>query len=220
MGTGRVVSVNAGRAADAAWAGRLKRTAIDKQPVTGPVAVSRLGLAGDEQADTENHGGADQAVYVYAREDLGWWAHRLGRDLRDGMFGENITSQGIEVTGALMGERWRLGSAIAEVTTPRIPCSVFRGWMAERGWVKEFALARRPGAYLRVIEPGVVCAGDEIEVVARPAGGVTMAEAMHAYYTRDAGVTGRILQVPGHAAKWDAFADEMLSAARTAAQAG
>ena len=211
----RVVSVNAGRAADAAWAGRLKRTAIDKRPAAGPVAVATLGLAGDEQADTENHGGPDQAVYVYAREDLDWWERRLGRVIRDGMFGENITSTGVDVTGTVMGERWRLGTALVEVTTPRIPCSVFRGWMGERGWVKQFALARRPGAYLRVLEPGLVRAGDGIEMLARPGTSVTMAEAMHAYYSRDEVLIGRILGLPGHAAKWDAVAGEL-----SAGQAG
>lgn len=214
MEIGRVVSVNAGRAAGAGWAGRLGRTAIDKRPASGPVAIRPLGLSGDEQADTDNHGGPDQAVYVYAREDLDWWGRRLGRELRDGMFGENITSAGIDVTGALMGERWRLGTAVVEVTTPRIPCSVFRGWMAERGWVKQFAGARRPGAYLRVIGPGAVAAGDAVELLARPFASVTMAEAMDAYYTRDPGLIMRILRIPGHPAKWDSFAGEVLAAAR------
>jgi MOSC domain-containing protein YiiM len=214
MQIGRVLSVSTGRAAAVDWAGRLKRTAIDKRPANGPVAVAPLGMAGDEQADTANHGGADQAVYVYAREDLDWWEPRLGRELRDGMFGENITSAGIDVTGSVMGERWRLGTAVVEVTTPRIPCSVFRGWMAERGWVRQFAEARRPGAYLRVIRPGAVEAGDTVELLARPFASVTMAEAMHAYYTRDPELIMRILRVPGHAAKWDEFAGEVLVAAR------
>src|ERR1035437_1809277 len=102
MASGRVVSVNTGRASDAEWAGRLRRTAIDKRPAAGPVRVGRLGVAGDEQVDKENHGGYEQALYVYAREDLDWWVERLGRELPDGMFGENITTAGLDVSGARM----------------------------------------------------------------------------------------------------------------------
>jgi MOSC domain-containing protein YiiM len=188
--------------AGADWAGELKRTAIDKRPVTGPVRVGRLGLDGDEQADTANHGGTEQAVYVYAREDLDWWAELLGRDLRDGIFGENITTESLDVTGALIGERWRLGTAVVQVTSCRIPCVVFRNWTGETGWVKRFAQAGRPGAYLRVLEEGAVAPGDTVTVLDRPAVQVTIAESMRAYYG-DAELMRRLLSVPGRSAKWD-----------------
>ncbi len=202
MGSGKVVSVSRGRAADAEWAGELKRTAIDKRPAAGRVRVGRLGLDGDEQADTANHGGPEQAVYVYAREDLDWWAGQVGRDLRDGFFGENITTQGIDVTGALIGERWRLGTAVVQVTSCRIPCVVFRNWTGETGWVKRFAQAERPGAYLRVLEEGDVASGDPVTVLDRPDVPVTVAESMRAYYGDD-GLMRRLLSVPGRSAKWD-----------------
>jgi MOSC domain-containing protein YiiM len=202
MGSGQVGSVNTGRVAEADWAGQLRRTAIDKRPGAGPVRVGRLGLDGDEQADTVNHGGPEQAVYVYAREDLDWWAELLGRDLRDGFFGENITTDGLDVTGALIGERWRLGTAVVQVTACRIPCVVFRNWTGETGWVKRFAQAGRPGAYLRVLEEGAVAAGDEVTVLDQPAVRVTVGESMRAYYG-DAELMRRLLSVPGRGTKWD-----------------
>jgi MOSC domain-containing protein YiiM len=188
---------------NAGWAGQLKRTAIDKRPVTGPVRAGRLGLDGDEQADTAHHGGPEQALYVYAREDLDWWARQLGRDLRDGLFGENITTRGVDVSGALIGERWQLGGAVVQVTSCRIPCSVFRNWTGETGWVKRFAQAGRPGAYLRVLEEGDVAAGDEVTVLSRPEIRVTVAESMRAYYGDDE-LMKRLLSVDGRSAKWDA----------------
>jgi MOSC domain-containing protein YiiM len=188
---------------DAGWAGQLKRTAIDKRPVTGPVRAGRLGLDGDEQADTAHHGGPEQALYVYAREDLDWWARQLGRDLRDGLFGENITTRSVDVSGALIGERWQLGGAVVQVTSCRIPCSVFRNWTGETGWVKRFAQAGRPGAYLRVLEEGDVAAGDEVTVLSRPDVRVTVAESMRAYYGDDE-LMKRLLTVDGRSAKWDA----------------
>src|SRR5690242_4063395 len=137
----RILSVNVGRAVDAEWAGNLRRTAIDKRKIDGRVAVRENGLAGDERADVANHGHPDQAVYAYAREDYDWWEPRMGRDLRDGQFGENLTTSGADVTGAVLGERWRVGTAVLEVTAPRIPCVVFRNWLDERGWVKRFTEA-------------------------------------------------------------------------------
>jgi MOSC domain-containing protein YiiM len=208
----RVISVNAGHGKDADWAGKLGRTAIDKRPVPGPVGVGRLGLACDEQVDKPAHGGTEQAVYAYAREDLDWWVERLGRELANGMFGENITTVGVDVTGALIGEVWQLGTATVQVTSPRIPCVVFAGWIDESNWVKRFADARRPGAYLRVLRDGVVAAGDPVEVLSRPGERVTIAESMTAYYG-DAGLMRRLLRVEGHSLAWDEIAQGVLGRA-------
>lgn len=207
-----MIAVCAGAARDAEWAGRMKRTAIDKRPVEGRVQVGDLGLAGDEQADLVNHGGADQAVYVYAREDLDLWGGQVGRELRDGAFGENLTTVGLDVTHARLGERWRIGSLLGELTAPRIPCGVFRNWMAERGWVKRFAAERRTGVYLRVLETGDVGAGDRVERVYRPDDAPTVADAVRAYYG-DAGQLRRIVALPGHGAKWDVLARTALKGA-------
>jgi len=205
----RVVSVNTGHGRDAEWAGRLRRTAIDKRPAGGPVAVGRLGLAGDEQVDKPDHGGYEQALYAYAREDLDWWVERLGRELASGTFGENVTTSGLDITGSLIGEVWRLGSAVVQVTSPRIPCAVFAGWMDERQWVKRFADAGRAGAYLRVLEEGQVGAGDPAEVVARPTTRVTIAESVRAYYG-DVDLMRRLLLVEGRSSKWDEIALSVL----------
>ena len=208
----RVISVNAGRGKDADWAGKLGRTAIDKRPVAGQVVVGRLGLDGDEQVDKPAHGGPEQAVYAYAREDLDWWVEQLGREVTSGMFGENNTTAGVDVTGALIGEIWQLGTAMVQVTGPRIPCVVFAGWMDERHWVKRFASARRPGAYLRVLREGTVAAGDPVEVLSRPDERVTTAESMSAYYG-DAELMSRLLRVEGRGLAWDEIAPGVLERA-------
>jgi len=211
----RVISVNAGRGRDADRAGKQGRTAIDKRPVAGRVRVGTLGLDGDEQVNKAAHGGTEQALYAYAREDLDWWVEQLGRELANGLFGENITTAGLDVTGALIGETWQLGTATVQVTAPRIPCGVFAGWMDERHWVKRFAGARRPGAYLRVLREGVVGAGDPVEVLSRPGEQVTIAESMTAYYG-DAGLMRRLLRVEGRGLAWDEIAIGVLG--RTAAR--
>ena len=196
-----MISVNTGRGRQARYAGRIGRTAIDKRPRTGPVTIGRLGAGDDEQVDKCHHGGPDQAVYAYAREDLDWWAGQLGLELRDGVFGENITSAGLDISGAVIGETWRLGSAVVQITSVRVPCGTFAGWMGQRGWVKRFALAGRPGAYLRVLEEGVTAAGDPIEVLSRPPDSVTVAGAMRAFYG-DAELMRRLLDAPGLDPKW------------------
>jgi MOSC domain-containing protein YiiM len=172
--------------------------------------VGKLGLAGDEHGDTENHGGPDQAVYAYAREDLDWWTERLGRELRSGEFGENITTAGIDITAALIGETWRVGDVVVQITSPRIPCETFKAWTGEDQWVRRFAAAGRPGAYLRVLTEGQISAGDDIEVLSRPEQRVTVAQSMLAYYG-DEDLMRALLTVPGRGAKWEAIATRVLS---------
>jgi MOSC domain-containing protein YiiM len=178
-----VVSVNIGKIKPMDGVGKSGRTAIDKRAAVGRIAVSRLGLAGDQQADTANHGGVEQAVYAYATEDLDVWATTLDRELRPGQFGENLSTRGLDVTGALIGETWRIGSALLQVSAPRIPCVVFQNWLGEEHWVKRFTAEARPGAYLRVLEVGELAAGDEIVVATRPDHDVTIGIAFRAMTT-------------------------------------
>jgi MOSC domain-containing protein YiiM len=177
--TGRLISVNAGRTKAVSW-GNLKRSAIDKQPQAGPIRVTTLGLVPDEQADQADHGGTEQAVYAYAREDLDRWGTRLGRELRNGQFGENLTVEGVELTHATIGERWRIGSVLIELDAPRIPCSVFQGFMDEPQWVKRFTVEGRPGGYFRVLAEGKLQAGDDVTVEHRPDHGVTLQQVFRA----------------------------------------
>jgi len=212
MVNARVVSVNRGPEAALVVAGKPARTGINKQPVPGRVAVSLLGLAEDESADKANHGGRDQAVYAYAREDLDWWTERLGRELRNGLFGENITTAGLDISAALIGEVWQLGDVVVQITAPRIPCVTFQSWIDEPHWVKRFAAGRRPGAYLRVLSEGTVGAGDELSVRSRPEVVVTVAESMAAYYG-DREIMARLLTVDGRGDKWDEIGSAVLSRA-------
>ena len=179
----RLLSVNVGRPGPNPWK-RLGLTGIDKQPVAGAVAVTApgpkgtgaVGLAGDRVYDVRHHGGGDQAVYAYSREDLDHWETELNRPLPNGFFGENLTTAGIDVNGALIGERWRIGpDVILEASCPRIPCATFEGWLGRDGWIKQFTKAAVPGAFLRVIEPGDIQAGDPVEIVFRPDHEVTVA---------------------------------------------
>lgn len=150
-------------------------SAIDKRPVQGPVKVHKLGLTGDVQANRQHHGGEDQALYAYAQEDAESWAADLGRDIPPGWFGENLRTQGMAVTEALIGERWRLGEkVIVEVTSPRVPCGTFARRMGETAWVRRFTEKALTGAYLRVISTGSVRAGDDIKVIHRPDHDVTV----------------------------------------------
>jgi MOSC domain-containing protein YiiM len=168
---GVIESVNVGVAKP--YGGKSGRSGIDKLPADGPVAVTvpgwgASGLAGDAIVDKPNHGGPDQAVYAYAREDLEVWAAILDRPLRGGFFGENLTTVGVEVTGAVVGEIWRVGTTVLQVTCPRIPCATFTHQVERDHWVKEFTVHAVPGAYFRVLQEGEIRAGDEVTVTDRP----------------------------------------------------
>ncbi|WP_228993285.1 MOSC domain-containing protein [Streptomyces sp. DH8] len=182
----KLLTVNTGRPRRSAHTdGPQGLTGIDKRPVEGPVEVrdpgpkgsGGSGLAGDTVCDLRHHGGSDQAVYAYAREDLDAWERELGgRTLANGVFGENFTTLGVDVSGALIGERWRVGTdLVLEVTSGRIPCRTFAGHLGEQGWVRRFTRQGVTGAYLRVVEPGTVRAGDPVEIVHRPDHEVTAA---------------------------------------------
>jgi MOSC domain-containing protein YiiM len=175
-----------------AWTGSVGRTGIAKRPVAGAVRTGADQLDGDTICDTRNHGGPDQAVYAYAGEDAAWWSVRLDRPLPPGMFGENLTTRGVDVTDAVIGERWTIGTAVFEVRRPRIPCRVFAGYWEEPRLVKTFTRAGRPGAYLRIVVPGELRAGDPIRVGDVPGHGVTIAETFRAL-TGARELAGRVL---------------------------
>jgi MOSC domain-containing protein YiiM len=158
----RIDSVNAGRTEAMKIGARTVSTGIRKSPVERG-HVGTLGLAGDVVADVENHGGLDQAIYLYSSEDYAWWAQELGGAPAPGTFGENLTLSSFGAETVRIGDRYRVGAALLEVTAPRIPCSVFATRMGEPDWVKRFAAARRPGLYVRVLEPGEVAVGDRAD---------------------------------------------------------
>lgn len=184
-----MLSVNLGRVRPNPFKGSAV-TGIEKMPVAHPVEVRApgtkadglgSGLVGDTIGDRRNHGGDEQAVYAYAREELDYWEGVLGRELPPGVFGENLTTMGVDISGALIGERWQIGDEVElQVTGPRIPCSTFRGWIDESGWLKTFTAAAIPGAYLRVITPGYVSGGDRLAVVHTPGHEITVATVFRA----------------------------------------
>jgi MOSC domain-containing protein YiiM len=172
----RLLSVNVGRPQPVGLRrGRTVRSAIGKAPVDGRVRVAGVNVEGDDQADRRVHGGPDKAVYAYAAEDTAWWERELGRELGPGAFGENLTVEGVDVSGAVIGERWRLGTVELEVCQPRFPCFKLGLRFGDPLMLKRFTRAERPGAYLRIVREGEIGAGDTIEVHDRPAHGVTIA---------------------------------------------
>ncbi len=212
--TGRLVSVNVGRPRTVPWRADGVTSAIWKQPVNGRVAVRGVNLVGDDQADRTVHGGPDKAVYAYAMVDYRFWQVELGRDLAPGTFGENLTIDGLDIGGALIGERWQIGSAIFEVSQPRIPCYKLGIRMDDPDFPRRFAAAERPGAYLRIVRQGALAAGDSVSVIARPGHGLTAALVARAYYS-DRRLVSRLLAVPELSADWHGWAHRMLSHAAT-----
>jgi MOSC domain-containing protein YiiM len=188
-----LVSVNLAQVMKTRWKDNVGFTGIDKRPASGRVRVFDHHVDGDSILDVANHGGPDKAAYAYAREDAAWWASELGRDVPPGSFGENLSTSGLDVTGAVIGERWAIGSAVFEVSCPRIPCRTFAGFWDVPRLIKWFTEVGRPGAYLRIYAEGDVGAGDAVEVVHRPAHGVTIGETFRAL-TGDHSLAPRLLE--------------------------
>jgi MOSC domain-containing protein YiiM len=182
---GELASVNVGRPLQIGVSrrGRPVISAIGKIPVPGRVAVRGINLEGDDQADRSVHGGPDKAVYAYASEDIAWWTTVLGLDLGPGAFGENLTTAGVDISGAVIGERWQVGSTELEVCQPRQPCYKLGVAFGDPGMVRRFAHAGRPGAYLRIKREGDLAAGDPVQVLARPGHGITIETVARAILT-------------------------------------
>jgi MOSC domain-containing protein YiiM len=204
---GSLLAVNVAEIREIPRGGRMVRTGIWKFPVEGRVAVRGVNVAGDEQADRSVHGGPDMAVYAYAREDYDGWEAELGRELGPGTFGENLTIAGIDVTHALVGERWRVGSVLLEVSQPRTPCWKLGVKMGDPRFLKRFSRALRPGAYLRIVEEGELGAGDPVEVVSRPDHEVSLQLVARAYL-EDHSLAPLLLEAPGLAATWRDWAEQ------------
>ena len=158
------------------WLATEVQTGIDKRPISGAVRFENNHVDGDLIGDKNAHGGYDQAVYAYAREDADWWEKEIALTIVNGRFGENLTTQGVDVSAAVIGERWRVGSVILEVSQPRIPCRTFAGFWKRPTLIKEFMAAGKPGTYLRIIQEGEITAGDEIEPIHLPSHGITIAD--------------------------------------------
>lgn len=196
----RIVSVNVGTPKSVPYeTTSLPTTGIEKHPVDGPVRITFGGVEGNAVADTRNHGDEYMRAYAYSVEDYAWWQAELGRPLAPGHFAEQLTTEGIDLNAALVGEVWRVGTARLQIAHVRIPCLTFKGWMGHSGydataWVKRFVLAGRPGPYFRVLGEGVVAAGDEIVVESRPDHEVSVADLFAALTIRP-GLLPRLLEV-------------------------
>lgn len=173
----QIVSVNITSVVhEGEWTGSEGKTGIDKRAAFGPIRFANQEVVGDVIVDRNHHGGFDQAVYAYAREDADWWEKEIGQEIAHGRFGENLTTSGIDVNRALIGQRWKIGSTILEVSQPRIPCRVFAGFWQRPTLIKEFMHAGKPGTYLRIIQEGEIIAGDLIEIIYTPEHSITIAD--------------------------------------------
>ena len=204
----KVFSVNVGTVREFEYGGRTATSAIWKSPVVGRIAVRGVNLAGDDQADRKAHGGPDKVVYAYAVEDARWWQQQIGRLLEYGEFGENLTTEGIEVNDALIGERWQIGTAVLDVSEPRIPCWRLGVRMNDETFPRRFTKALRPGTYLRIVVEGDVGAGDEIRLLEKPDHDLTIRDVFR-IYTRDRNEVPRLLPIPQLSESWRGWAEHL-----------
>lgn len=206
---GKILSVNVGSVREFEYNGRPAKSAIWKSPVDGRIRVRGVNLEGDDQADRAVHGGPDKAVYAYAIEDYRWWEEQLGRSLEFGEFGENLTTEGIDVNGARVGERWKVGTTELEVSEPRVPCWRFSVRMNDKYFPRRFTEALRPGTYLRILTEGDVATGDEVGVMERPDHDLTVRDVFR-IFSRDRDEAERLLSVPQMSDSWRVWAENWL----------
>ena len=160
----QLISINIGKARTQQRKDYLETTGIYKLPVEKPVEIKLLGIEEDIICDTKNHGGPDQAIYVYGGADYAWWSKELGKELAPGTFGENLTISDLECAQFNVGDFLHIGDLTLQVTSPRIPCGTFVTRMGDSQWVKRFRDAERPGLYCRVVKEGVINTGDAIKI--------------------------------------------------------
>lgn len=205
------MSVNVGKPRSVPFREGTVSTGIYKSPVEGPVRVEGVNLVGDDQADRRVHGGLHKAVYAYGFEDYKWWSQRLGRTLAPGTFGENLTTEGIDVGGAVVGQHWQINDVVLEVSEPRAPCYKLGIRMDDAGFPAVFSAADRPGTYLRIIEGGSLATGDTISVGPKPEHGLTVAEIAR-IHDRDHHEAGRLLEIAQLSDSWKAWASRVVPA--------
>lgn len=215
ISSGRLLSVNVAEPRTVMWQGHAVTSAIWKSPVAGPLAVAGVNIAGDDQADRQAHGGPDKAVYAYSAQDYAFWRDEFGVAVEPGLFGENLTIDGIDVSHARVGERWEVGSVLLEVSQPRIPCYKLGMRLQDVAFPRQFAAAERPGAYLRILREGSLQSGSTVRVVHRPEHEVDVAFVSRAYHT-DRSLLPRLLEIPELSQSWRDWVEHMLSAANSA----
>lgn len=210
---GRVTSVNIGTIRQVDSNGRMVETGIFKVPTTDPQTVAGIHIGSDQQADMAAHGGADKAVYAYAAEDYSWWETQLDRELHAGLFGENLTTTGIDVSGASIGDRWTIGTAVLEVAEPRMPCFKLSIAVGVPRFQQTFGAADRPGAYLRVVSEGQLIVGDTIAVEPTTEPSLSLAE-INTIYHRQHERADTLLGVPALSESWKRWAEQATNQAR------
>lgn len=181
----RVLSVNVGTVRAIQNGKPSGKTGIFKEPAAASVYVTAVGLVGDAICDTENHGGVDQAVYVYGANDYAWWEHSLGQPLVPGTFGENLTISDLESGQLFVGDQFRIGEIVLEVTAPRIPCVTLAARMQDKRFLKTFRAAERPGVYCRVLQEGYVNAGDSVAYQSYNGGRISVLEMFREFFEPD-----------------------------------
>jgi MOSC domain-containing protein YiiM len=181
----QLISINIGRERQQQRKDHVETTGIYKMPVEGPVEITSLGIEGDAICDKKNHGGVDQAVYIYGGADYTWWSEQLGRELSPGTFGDNLTISDLESAQFNVGDYLHIGDVTLQVTAPRIPCGTFATRMGDPQWVKKFRAAERPGLYVRVVKEGIIKAGDPVTVEKFTGATISIVEMYRGHYEKD-----------------------------------